>query len=309
MKNFTDKYQAIYEASPDTLMLLNERGFIDCNPATLKMFACSTTEDFINRHPSEYSPPTQVDGSDSRVAADEKIAAAYKNGTNHFEWIHKRSNGELFYAEVQLILLRLVDGDILQATVRDITERKNMLEANASYIRSLENMQRINDAARASPSPDDSLKNVIGEMREIFQSDRAWLLYPFDPESAYFEVPIESNLPEYPGALALNQKVPVDADTINIFNDALASETPLIYSSMPKGDVHEKFTVRSQMIMAIKPQHGKPWVLGLHQCSYERQWTKKECELFQFIGSRMADRKSTRLNSSHVKRSRMPSSA
>lgn len=289
MKNRIDKYQAIYEASPDPIILLDEHGFIDCNPATLKMFACSTAEEFINRHPGEYSPPTQADGTDSRVAADEKIAIAYKNGTNLFEWIHKRANGELFHAEVQLILLRLVDGDILQATVRDITERKNVMEANAFHIYRLESMQRINDAAGASPSPDDSLKNVIDEMRNIFQSDRAWLLYPVDPEATHFEVPIESNLPEYPGAFALNEKVPVDTTTINVFRNALASESPLAFPSMPKGDVRDKFTVLSQLIMAIKPQHGKPWMLGLHQCSGERQWTEKECELFQFIGSRMAD--------------------
>ena len=124
MKANTETVQAIFEASPDTIMLLNEHGFLDCNPATLKMFLCSSRQEFIGRHPSEYSPQTQADGRKSREAADEKISTAYNTGSNIFEWIHQRSNGEAFPAEVQLILLKLKEGEVLQATVRDITERK-----------------------------------------------------------------------------------------------------------------------------------------------------------------------------------------
>jgi len=105
-------------------MLLDEHGFLDCNPATLSMFLCSSPEDFLGRHPSEYSPPTQADGRSSLEAADDKISTAYKTGSNLFEWTHQRSNGELFPAEVQLVLLKLKEGDVLQATVRDITRRK-----------------------------------------------------------------------------------------------------------------------------------------------------------------------------------------
>lgn len=116
--------RAIVEASPDTIMLLDKHGFVDCNPATLNMFACSTVDEFIGRHPSEYSPPTQPDGWSSLDAANEKISTAYRTGAHLFEWMHMRSNGEVFPAEVQLTLLTLKEGDLLQATVRDITERR-----------------------------------------------------------------------------------------------------------------------------------------------------------------------------------------
>ena len=124
MKSNEETVRAICEASPDTIMLLDEHGFLDCNSATLEMFACTTADEFLGRHPSEYSPPTQSDGRDSLEAANDKISVAYKTGTNLFEWTHQRSNGEAFPAEVQLTLLKLKDGDILQATVRDITKRK-----------------------------------------------------------------------------------------------------------------------------------------------------------------------------------------
>ncbi len=116
--------RTIVDSSPDTIMLLDKHGFVDCNPATLKMFACSTVDEFIGRHPSEYSPPTQPDGWSSLDAANEKISTAYRIGTNLFEWMHQRANGEIFPAEVQLTLLTLKEGNLLQATVRDITGRK-----------------------------------------------------------------------------------------------------------------------------------------------------------------------------------------
>ncbi|MDX8405710.1 MAG: PAS domain S-box protein, partial [Mariprofundus sp.] len=136
MKACEDKFRAIFDASPEAIMLLDKNGFLDCNPATLKIFACNTNEEFLGRHPSSYSPKIQLDGRCSRLAADEEIAIAYEEGTNLFEWTHRRSNGEVFPAEVQLTRLNLNSGQILQATVRDISERKQA-EEDLAYEKSL----------------------------------------------------------------------------------------------------------------------------------------------------------------------------
>lgn len=119
-----NKYRTLFESSSDAIMLLDEYVFIDCNAATLKMFGCATRDEFLNCHPGELSPSTQPDGRGSKEAADEKIALAYQTGSNFFEWTHRRSTGEDFPAEVLLTRLTLDGKDLLQATVRDITERK-----------------------------------------------------------------------------------------------------------------------------------------------------------------------------------------
>ena len=41
--------------------------------------------------------------------------------------------------------------------------------------------------------------------------------------------------------------------------------------------------------MAIYPKGDKPYMLGLHQCSYPRVWTPQEERLFQEIGRRLED--------------------
>ncbi|MDP4028479.1 MAG: MASE3 domain-containing protein [Gallionella sp.] len=119
----------LYDSTSDAVMLLDENGFIDCNKATLRMFGCATQEEFCALHPADLSPPEQPCGVDSMTLANERIAAAMAKGNNIFEWIHRRVNtGSDFSAEVLLSRMELDGRTILQATVRDITERKHAEE-------------------------------------------------------------------------------------------------------------------------------------------------------------------------------------
>ena len=119
-----EKFRSIFESSNDAIMLLDKKGFFDCNESTLRIFGCSGKDEFLGKHPSEWSPTTQPDGSDSRESAEEKIATAFRKGRNFFEWMHWRANGKEFPAEVLLTPMQLEGKDVLQATVRDITKRK-----------------------------------------------------------------------------------------------------------------------------------------------------------------------------------------
>ena len=120
----TDRYKLVFETSNDAIMLLDEKGFFDCNPATLKIFGYRSKEEFCGKTPADHSPPTQPDGNDSMTLAKKQIAEAYQKGSNSFEWIHRRSTGEDFPAEVLLTAFSLDGKKVIQATVRDISERE-----------------------------------------------------------------------------------------------------------------------------------------------------------------------------------------
>jgi len=124
-EEYMEQYKILFESSTDAIMTLGRDRFTDCNEATLKMFGM-TKEEFTAVHPSEISPPKQANGKDSRSEADKRIATAFKNGYNKFEWIHRRSNGEDFPATVWLTAFPLDGKQVLQATVRDITEQKGI---------------------------------------------------------------------------------------------------------------------------------------------------------------------------------------
>jgi diguanylate cyclase (GGDEF)-like protein/PAS domain S-box-containing protein len=127
LRDSENKYRALFEDSPDACWLLDHRGFLDCNSTALKMFGFSDKAQFTN--PAAISPPTQPDGTPSAIAAQGKIASALRKGKVRFEWLHKRSNGEVFPAEVNLSALTLNERPMLFASVRDITERKRDEEA------------------------------------------------------------------------------------------------------------------------------------------------------------------------------------
>ncbi len=116
------KYRVLFEDSADATWLMDEKGFLDCNSAALQMFGYATGTPML--HPADISPPSQPDGTNSRTAAERKIAAAFLNGNERFEWLHQRKNGSTFPAEVCLTALTLSGRPRLLATVRDITERK-----------------------------------------------------------------------------------------------------------------------------------------------------------------------------------------
>jgi diguanylate cyclase (GGDEF)-like protein/PAS domain S-box-containing protein len=122
LQNNENKYRALFEDSADANWLMDEKGFLDCNSAALQMFGYSAISEMS--HPADISPPNQPDGTSSRVAAQQKLASAFLNGKERFEWLHQRKNGDLFPAEVCLTAFTLSGRRTLLATVRDITERK-----------------------------------------------------------------------------------------------------------------------------------------------------------------------------------------
>ena len=121
------KYKTIFESSKDAIMLLTpEKGFFGGNLACLEMFRCKDEEEFSSKSPADMSPEYQPDGSLSTVKAQKMMAIAMEKGSSYFEWIHKRIDGEEFFATVLLTRMDLGNRAVLQATVRDITERKQL---------------------------------------------------------------------------------------------------------------------------------------------------------------------------------------
>ena len=121
------KFRTLYASTSEAVMLLDHRGFFDCNEVTLKMFGCATQEEFCARHPAFFSPAVQPCGTDSRILANRHIATAMENISHRFEWVHRcAGNGKDFPAEVLLSAMELDGKTVLLATVCDITGRKQV---------------------------------------------------------------------------------------------------------------------------------------------------------------------------------------
>ncbi|HEY8856283.1 MAG TPA: EAL domain-containing protein [Rugosibacter sp.] len=121
-----ERFRALYEASPDAIMLLSpELGFMTGNPATLALFGCRDEQEFTALSPAAISPEFQPDGRRSDDKAQEMMHLAQDKGAHSFEWLHQRvDDGTTFSADVLLISTTIDDKIVIQATLRDITERK-----------------------------------------------------------------------------------------------------------------------------------------------------------------------------------------
>lgn len=134
-----EKYRTLYENASDSIFLLENGVFIDCNSKTLNLFHCRK-EDLIGKSPVQVSPVTQPDGMKSKDKAKEKIQAALKGNPQFFEWAHRRPDGTIFDTEVSLNVIDMSKGNYILAIVRDVTERKkikDMLENEKEKLYSL----------------------------------------------------------------------------------------------------------------------------------------------------------------------------
>ncbi len=161
------RYRELFESTGDAIMLLGPQGFLQCNQATLRLFGCCTEQDFVSKHPSEVSPPRQPCGMDSRRAANAHIERAYREGTHRFEWLHRREDGTEFMADVLLARVDLQSGPILQAVVRDITERKRVEQQLRDAHEQLE--QRVQERTRELAAANQELRQEVIDRRRAEQ--------------------------------------------------------------------------------------------------------------------------------------------
>jgi len=185
-----------------------------------------------------------------------------------------------------------------QGIVLDITEIKRAEKERLLYLDFLKKMELIEKAILGASDIDLMLDNLLLTVLSIYQCDRAWLLYPCDPEAPSWKILMEHTRPEYPGAGALGKEFPMTEDIAGAFKiilDAASPRTGLLAGGEHDWDHDDNFRVRSTLTMAIHPKVGKPWIFGLHQCSHSREWTTAEQNLFNEIGHRLSDSLGTHL--------------
>jgi len=121
-------FRLLFEKSPDAMLLLDGDVFVDCNQAAMQMMRCSSVEQLLALHPYDISPERQPDGRLSIEEVHDLIAAAFREGSLRFEWVHRAVDGTDFPVEVLLTALSLCGRKVLHVVWRDIAERKRAEE-------------------------------------------------------------------------------------------------------------------------------------------------------------------------------------
>ncbi len=193
LRDSEEEYRTLFEATGDAVMLLDREIFFDCNPAALEMFGCERRDQLLGKPPSAFSPTYQPGGEASDDLALHHIQKAMREGSALFEWQHMRLDGTEFPAEVFLSALELRGEPVLQAVVRDITERKEMQAAQTRRARLYSRFSTLL-VRLLSPMPlDAKLRQITGWVVEQLDGDfcRIWTVQE-EPDGRYLDLQASS---------------------------------------------------------------------------------------------------------------------
>ncbi len=276
---------------PDLIWMKSSKGaYLLCN---------SRFEKFFGAKEKEIIGKTDYDFVDKELAdffrKHDKLAIAKGGPSKNEEEVTFAEDGHHEFLET--IKTPIYDDEDKLVGVlgigRDITEWKNAERDRIANLNFFESLDKVNLAIHGTNDFENMLRNVLDVALTIFSCDRAHLFYPCDPLSETWWVPMERTRPEYPGAFQLNTEIATTPFMRKTLKNLLEAQAPLTLRIETDVDIEEQtfkqFGIKSILIITLYPKIGKPWVFGLQQCSYQREWTTEEKKLFQEIGRRLAD--------------------
>jgi len=249
LKQSEEKFKSLFEKSKDALFIIKNEVFIDCNEAAITLLGFASKEAFLNKHPSEISPKTQPNGRDSYDFAQEKIVESLKQGSQRFEWIHKKANGQEFPAEVLLTaIVNELNSPAIFCVIRDITQRKMFESALLSAKENAEHSEEF-------------LNNIINKIIDpvFVKDDKSRLLVVNDAFCKMFDTTAEAILGKTMAEDVSEKErdlfLKVDKRVIETGEDSISEET-LTLRNKPT------FTILTRKSRFVD-EHGKKFIIGI----------------------------------------------
>jgi PAS domain S-box-containing protein len=150
------KYQTLFETNSDAVVILNDKTFTDCNPATLALFGMTSVDEFLQMPIQQLGTTMQADGTTAKDHAMRFIELAREQGHAVMDWQGRRQDGSVFSAEIALHAMQLEGQPVIQAIMRDVSERR-AAEAAKEAVREA--------ALKMAQSKSEFVANVSHEIR------------------------------------------------------------------------------------------------------------------------------------------------
>lgn len=123
LRESENNYRGIFNTTHDALFVHDESGrIIEANESSETMFGHTRDELFHMSVKDLISGEPPYSFTDALILIDKSL----NEGTQNFEWLSRRKNGELFWTEITITAINIVGERRVLAVIRDITERKDM---------------------------------------------------------------------------------------------------------------------------------------------------------------------------------------
>ncbi len=287
------EYRSLAENSPDNIIRYDRQCRI--------IYLNSTMSDTIGLDPAELigKTPVELDFGGVPVSTEFQghIQQVLDNGkSSDMQLSIPDRNGNFRVHLVRFAAERDIQGEVIGvlAIGRDITKQIQADQERQQRTEFLANMDRINRAIQRAQDLETMMSDVLGEVLDIFDCDRAVLFYPCDPAASAWSCPMEKTRLEYPGLKEMGVEIPWDQEVAAMLELQLQTPGVLDYGadsghSLPEMNRTKNFQIQSLISTALYPKVGSPWQFSLHQCSHERAWIESEKRLLQEIGYRLTD--------------------
>lgn len=185
-----ERFRKLFNSAHDAFMTIHppKWNFTSGNPAMLQLFNIKSMKDYLALHPADLSPKKQPDGRLSSEKSKECIEKALETGSYFFEWTHKKINGKTFPATVLLTKVEVQNEIFLQATVRDISERKKEEELREKLLETAKHLTESLDQ--------NSVLNQISKQARSLLNCQGISIYMLDKDGKTIK-PIYSHDPPY----------------------------------------------------------------------------------------------------------------
>ncbi len=120
------KFRLLFEKNADAILLFDAltSSFVDCNDAAVEMMRAGSKHELLAMNPAALSPEFQPDGLRSEDKIRANMPETIRKGSDRFEWVHRRMDGEEFPVEVVLTNVQIGERPLFVTVWRDITDRK-----------------------------------------------------------------------------------------------------------------------------------------------------------------------------------------
>lgn len=185
-------YREIFNATSDALVIHDETGqFVDVNKRFCEMFGYDRETSLLMKT-SDFSSEEQ---EFSQAKALENIFRAIEVGPQVFQWKCRRRDGELLWAEVALHSSTISGEKRVIASIRDITERKqveqsliNSLEFNRQIIQNIKEGIIVFDNELRYTQWNSFMEQYSGLSKEEVLGHYPYELFPFMVEQGMYDL-------------------------------------------------------------------------------------------------------------------------
>ncbi len=178
-------FETIFYETPVPYLILHNDKFIDCNQAAANTLGYKDKNHLLSKSPSDISPQTQPDGSDSQLKAMQMQILAERDGQCVFDWSHLTFSGEEIPLKIYLSPMKMGNSNVILANWHDLRESQKALDAiqsaekeSTSILESVVNAVLLVDRHGKIVRVNDAFCAMFGYTKDVVKGDHIRMLMP-----------------------------------------------------------------------------------------------------------------------------------